>query len=1804
MKKKLIVMLSFIMILSLFVVACKKPTESSKDDSDKQSTQQSEVLSEEQSEESFNESVSISNGATSEVESEIESETASENTSEVESETQSIPSSEVESEIDSTPSSEVESEIESETTTESESNSESGGNEDPEEEYITVSLTYQYADGTRDWHGQRQVLKGLGYEDVIRAYCPEGTHDRFINDLKDFLVEGRSVLGGDWTLQEDCQVELVLKTLRFRDNISDVGLRIVNEEGEVLLQDVTRILKYTTVRYVLKEKFLFTEEELSYVTDMYIDLYTETEDCDFSSNLITDCVLNLVVSQPITNLIETTMIVKDANGNVVYNESMTAKRSATVQSLLLNYYRIYDEYFRYFEQFTVNGKVVGEHYQIYEKNCVVVVLLNTVLVEECEVKLVVKNYDGSVIFDRSLTGEIGLTIEEWVVEIFNVNEIVYGKIDVIRFNGNVTPYHTQIDENGTIEIMLLNNETVEVNLIIKDCDGNVIVDRTLTEERGLNVEDWLIDVFGVQNIIYGKIDTLRFNGELVNTGAEVYTDGTIEITLIEGLDIATVTYQLNVNGADTVEMSLELPVGTSIIDVLLAISEGDESILQMVYDVQVDGEPVDYTWVLNGDCHIVVYLQLEMPPFGLCNVSLIGDDTDGNKMYDMHQQVEQNTLVIDALTGVFGFSQEDIEKIVTITLNGEPVDIYNTQIVEDCTIEVTITNVSGGDVAYIPVRVEVHQGESVETDYVTMHSETISLEEIIKIIFGRSYEELAKEGTFYLNYEEELSADSIIYAGQTVIYVIGGVTEDVITVTINGESIQVPYGTTVGTVFAGADLSMVRILVNGEEVGLDRELCDGDYVSLEPIGDMGGHNVWFDADEDGEFDGLDQFFVPRDTTLEAFINDWASTWWHLSYNEAISQGYFTVNGIEVDRYYVLSPEDQVVFVRNEVGGGCNHNFDEQGYCPDCGFWCYHDTNAANVPCGICGNIVIRRVQVDIYLFYADVYEDGSYSLYYKQSSFYRELRYNENVTTQDAVIESLGHDFGPDEQGTVRIWYRNGEVINGEEYVENGDVIMGIPENVQNLPFTVKIEVEDKESVEYTFTYPISIQRIYERYFADYGELNLDYYNVYLSDEHGQSIYEDLIWENVSIRLTFTTTDVSFKVIGENGISEGERFSFRADQKPTLAEFLSERGISEREYYIYNYSNLTDVVNAGTDYYDLTAIKKSIVATEFTVNVTYYNENGDEFKGNLVLNEPITLETLWNMELGNEETGYFHIGWERENIYQVNGVRYNFVSTGDPSYVFIYNDADVVVKMGYYISLEVNGEYQEGVFEERLTGEEIIVAFGLDIDINDYVVEVSSSIYDTEMFLNEKFPQDESRSTHIYLKQGRVHVDIYYSDSLGGWYSDNYEAEGRMSISQIISEETFNSCDWYLYEVNEYGDRLDKISLTDYNFVLEFNKNNCDYWGMTKYHLEGESKYFSVLLYIDDEWIGEQTFAKAEGLTFGQILATFGDYKYGDYTWNFYGDSSYLEENTVITSRIEASGYDNRPRFTLYVDNDVYVIYHTKDMTLGEIIDAVNAEYGVSINYDDYIWDYDTTLEYIVASEGYWGELRANTLTYVEVYFYAGTMPAWFEDGKTSSCTYQIDDEWITPTRFETYEYNGLAKHTGRWVYFSKETEEGEEIIISSLEELFALKEYAVELHAEFELDYNVLNGTYFVDTERLVVIENDHIIVYNAYHNTEAYNGEYTVDYNWRIEFLIEGVYLDSGMLNEYTKIDKDEVCIITREPWGSMNSYDSIELYIESTSSYDVVSITTITGEKVEEITLGNVYVVELQEKMIEEW
>ena len=72
--------------------------------------------------------------------------------------------------------------------------------------------------------------------------------------------------------------------------------------------------------------------------------------------------------------------------------------------------------------------------------------------------------------------------------------------------------------------------------------------------------------------------------------------------------------------------------------------------------------------------------------------------------------------------------------------------------------------------------------------------------------------------------------------------------------------------------------------------------------------------------------------------------------------------------------------------------------------------------------------------------------------------------------------------------------------------------------------------------------------------------------------------------------------------------------------------------------------------------------------------------------------------------------------------------------------------------------------------------------------------------------------------------------------------------------------------------------------------------------------------------------------------------------------------------------------------------------------------------------------------------------------------------------------------------------------------------------------------------------------------------------------------------------------------MLNEYTKVDEGEIYIIVIDPMHYISYYYSLEEYMGYAQYYDVVYIKTISGELVEEISLGNVYVVELQEKNIE--
>ena len=1259
-------------------------------------------------------------------------------------------------------------------------------------------------------------------------------------------------------------------------------------------------------------------------------------------------------------------------------------------------------------------------------------------------------------------------------------------------------------------------------------------------------------------------------------------------------------------------MEIYIEKGITAVEMVVIILGGDEAALQSVTDVVVDGEPVSMDWILTDSCEVLIVMG-NMPPFGACEVFVVGDDTDGNKMYDMCQMVEQGTSVYDALVYTFGFTQEDLDKIVSINLGDEEIyDLHSAIITEDCEIYILISNISGGEIDYMAVMFMHTDANGNQSFYnYPMKEEYVRLEDMLMHFFARTYEELAKEGNIYVEGEEYVDANTMVRAGSTVRYIVGGgEIQDSITVYFYGEAYEISNGLTVGEFLCNhqgyTDLGMYNIYVNGLIADQSYTLCDRDSVSAEPIGDMGGYNVWFDVDGNGELDGMEMFFVPEGTTLEYFVNDHLVYYWQytfINYDSAAIEGYFTVNGEQADRDYILNPEDLVDYVHTAAGEGCDHNFDEYGYCSDCGFACPHTTTEIDVPCDICGFVYVRSYEVIVYMLYAYETEEGYQLGGVKSGCYYRELYYHESEISIGEIISSyFGFDMSSeDQEGTVRYWLRNGESVYYGDIAEDGDVIIGIPEGVKISPFSVTVEVEEGQSATYNYDYPILSSMVFDYYEAQYGEINLDNYYIHSTNDFGESIYEDIICENVTIRLALRETSVTFKTIDENGASEEARYTYRIDQKPTLKEFLEEKGISEEEYYIYSSSDrIYNVEDRGLEYYNLTAIKKNIASAEFTVNLTYYNEYGDSMNFEFIFNEPVAMERFWcGIEDANGE--YVYIQLSREDIIDINGEKYDFMNDGDPSYIFVYNDAEIVIKRGYYICLEVDYQMHEAIFEERVTGQEILSAFGLEIDLDEYLIQHDGYNIEKEMFLNDYYPYDGINRANFYFSKGRVTVDYSYCDAYGGWYSESADnGNSKISISDFMSEETFNSCTWTVYLISENYEENCLGAVTDYNYVFEFDRSTCDYWGCSRYRLKGETKQFVATLYIDGEWIGEEVFNKADKLTFGQILAHFGDYNYGDYVWSCYGDGYDVYEDSVITNTIEAWGYDNRPRFTLYVEGTDYIVFHTEDMTLAEVIEAVNAEYGVSINYDDYIWDYGTQLEDTVVTEGNWGEISARTLSSVEVWYYTDYSPAWFEDG-SSNRIYSRGDEFAIPTQMDTSMYYDIVVPTGRWIYRGTESNPCE-IAIKTVDDLFALQLEYVELYAELVIDYERLYGTYVTENNYVIIINENGLTYINGNESfTELKNAVYEVFFTSQLWIESEGRFIDGLYLQEHYKIKDDQVVIFAGNNFYC-DRYDDVASFEAMIGEYvRIVSITNAEGEAVEGITSG-VYFVTLEK--IEEY
>ena len=166
---------------------------------------------------------------------------------------------------------------------------------------------------------------------------------------------------------------------------------------------------------------------------------------------------------------------------------------------------------------------------------------------------------------------------------------------------------------------------------------------------------------------------------------------------------------------------------------------------------------------------------------------------------------------------------------------------------------------------------------------------------------------------------------------------------------------------------------------------------------------------------------------------------------------------------------------------------------------------------------------------------------------------------------------------------------------------------------------------------------------------------------------------------------------------------------------------------------------------------------------------------------------------------------------------------------------------------------------------------------------------------------------------------------------------------------------------------------------------------------------------------------------------------------------------------------------------------------------------------------------------------------------------------------------------------------------TDTWVYRGKTGD----IVISDVNDLFALNKERVELWAVCEVDYDSLMGTYVVDCgDRIIIIGEVNTITYKTRWDEVVVSGTFEVvpySMSFGLTIIEYGYTIEAIWLQDYYKLTEDEICIFVSTPHGDY-FFDSIEEYRVFAQEYLYEKISNIYGEEQTEITLGNIYYVSL--------
>ena len=1260
-------------------------------------------------------------------------------------------------------------------------------------------------------------------------------------------------------------------------------------------------------------------------------------------------------------------------------------------------------------------------------------------------------------------------------------------------------------------------------------------------------------------MLFADIESASYNDIGIDPYAFVFEeDGNLRVKFATfNSEIETIWLNLEIEYAngDKDKSPIEFISGRSFEDLMKWICTSDawKEMFDDVRELYVNGSLVDkHSFVFTENCDVRIIFDTFAPPVQTgFEVEYVVFDLD-NQLVTEGNVYTENVYLVEFISREIGLTDAAIVNIKEIHVNGGIVkDYYNFIIQEDCSIKIYI-DIKQGDSDKNVVTVEGFDANGNYTGTMIsfeIDGDQITLRELIELNTPFKYEEfIESEGGRFYRDGEELYAESIIYARSVIQFIYSKVEQD-------KEQIEIYY---------------VSEHYNGYlTVPFGIDLC-----------------IFFEK------------YAPH-----AYV-------YHTFY-EFVEHGEIIVNGkVHYSGEYILSNGDNVNYHHrgsNKCDG--DHVWNENGYCANCGTQCSHDAMAEGSPCPDCGYKPFFFHEYEIMLYFGNWDGMDSFMESGMRTTWTKLETYEPNVTLSMILEDngdgtymvreyieraySCGYDF---------IWTVDGNRVSESQTIRDRATIVGVLSRVKIETISITVSSEDFGSKTYYYEYPVRVNTVFERFLADLGLENGNFY--YSVSDGSLNAEGELAIGNCSITCNENRNLLRYQIIDENGYGEWQEFWYKASKRPTVRSFANEIGLSLNNYFAYYGS--VQLVEEDFLYESVTFLKKNVKQSSYEITIIYQESRySEKITYTTSYEEVMSLSEIINRGICEDENGASMSIFVDFNRHVCLVDSYVVGSKNNDPYweinnFLIYNDCTIEIKPAtiYYVEIKAGYEYYSNhvLSDRNLTGEEILERVDLLDEVDGLIFFVCDMQYSAEEFLSMTISGfgEEMDMINIRIVKGSVRAWVELTDEMGMTHGERFEDFCKLSLDLIYILDKVDGCAGIINLPNG-----EQIEFSESAFPLTFDS---DYWYQegdfwySEYTIILTATTFRVSVSIDDQYLGERILQKGD-YTLEQILSQFGEYKVADYNWNISAhNGEWVDPNGIINKGVSIYGYDARPRVIVEVPGMQYVIYHTSALTLQDVFYAIREKYGVEYKYEDYAWNY--SLNVIVANPGETVYVQGKILTKVTVTFfsqYGMVEHVWDENGN-SAYVYERDSYWDYPSVDLSSCYGLMEVEDGSWMYYG---EEGTRLV-TCVADLFEIGKEKIELWAVVNLIEEKLVGTYALDSNNAIaIIGKDRTITYRDENGVLFTSNYEVVESSMSFALIINdyGIYIEGLFLQEYYKVNEDRIIIFVYTPYGDYRFEDTSGLEgLKNTLVIDVVY--NVYNEIVEEMTYGNVYYVYMSE------